>query len=205
MATKTVKRRALSPLDKATKAIDSVGGRIRQIRRARSITLAQLAGAAGISIGHLSELERGVTVASVKVVQDISKALGINVGSLFEMTPHDLSEGRPLVVRSGARKLLKYDGLGLRDYLLSPHLDGSLELLLCEIEPGGTSGDEPYIHQGEEAAFLLSGQLEIWIGEKHYRLREGDSFGFPSMIPHRYRNPGLTVTRIIWAITPPSF
>ena len=78
-------------------------------------------------------------------------------------------------------------------------------LLLCQLEPGAESGPDFYTHDGEEAGVVMEGALELWVGEHHYRLNEGDSFGFASTTPHRYRNPGTVRTTIIWALTPPSF
>ncbi|MNR67568.1 DNA-binding transcriptional repressor PuuR [compost metagenome] len=58
---------------------------------------------------------------------------------------------------------------------------------------------------GHEAGVVLKGKLELWIGEQHFTLEEGDSFSFASSTPHRYRNPGDTQTELIWVVTPPSY
>ena len=40
-------------------------------------------------------------------------------------------------------------------------------------------------------------------GTEHYTLAEGDSFSFPSHLPHRYANPSAdTDTVVVWANTP---
>jgi len=109
-----------------------------------------------------------------------------------------------VVVRRTRRRRLDYSA-GIVDELLSPSLSGSLELLSCRLPPGATSGDNPYTHQGEEAGIVIRGKLELWVDGKTFQLEAGDSFGFPSSLPHRYRNPGRDETEIIWAITPPSF
>jgi mannose-6-phosphate isomerase-like protein (cupin superfamily) len=43
------------------------------------------------------------------------------------------------------------------------------------------------------------------VGDEVYLLNAGDSFVFRSEIPHSYRNPGKTWTKVIWVSTPPSF
>jgi mannose-6-phosphate isomerase-like protein (cupin superfamily) len=88
---------------------------------------------------------------------------------------------------------------------LSPNLSGSLELLSCRFPPGGSSGEEPYTHAGEEAGAVILGRLEPWVNGRSVLLEAGDSFGFQSTLAHRYRNPGPDETEVIWAITPPSF
>ncbi|MEM1302435.1 MAG: cupin domain-containing protein, partial [Pseudomonadota bacterium] len=67
------------------------------------------------------------------------------------------------------------------------------------------SGAEPYTHKGEEAGIVLQGELELQIGDQVFLLKSGDSFGFPSAIPHRYGNPGDVETIVIWAVTPPTY
>ncbi|MNY72553.1 Cupin domain protein [compost metagenome] len=52
---------------------------------------------------------------------------------------------------------------------------------------------------------MLSGEFELWVGERHFRLQEGDSFSFSSQEPHRYGNPGEKDALILWVITPPTF
>jgi quercetin dioxygenase-like cupin family protein len=52
---------------------------------------------------------------------------------------------------------------------------------------------------------LLSGSFELWVGERHFLLGEGDSFSFSSQEPHRYGNPGDVDAVVIWVVTPPTF
>jgi mannose-6-phosphate isomerase-like protein (cupin superfamily) len=47
--------------------------------------------------------------------------------------------------------------------------------------------------------------LELTINSEKHLLRAGDSFYFPSDLPHAYRNPGKTVMRAVWINTPPTF
>jgi quercetin dioxygenase-like cupin family protein len=65
------------------------------------------------------------------------------------------------------------------DYLLSPDLEGDLELILSHFSPGASTGD-PYTHRGEKGGMVLKGRLEITVGERTFVLEEGDSFRFPA-------------------------
>ena len=107
-------------------------------------------------------------------------------------------------MRADKRRNLHFDG-GITDELLSPNLGRELELLRCTFAPGASSGEEPYTHRGEEAGVILSGTMELWLGDDHFILEEGDSFAFPSDTPHRYTNCGDMEAVVIWAITPPSY
>ena len=72
------------------------------------------------------------------------------------------------------------------------------------MEPGGNSGGVLQ-HEGEECGYVLDGRLELCVGSKKYSLSRGDSFFFPSTVPHTYRNPGKVKARIVWINTPPTF
>lgn len=186
---------------------DAVGRRIRALRRDRGRTLIEVAATAGLSIGHLSQVERGLSTPTVRQMQAIAAALGERIAWFFrepEGVDRDPRDGA-VVTRAGRHPSLRYDGLGMTDFRLAPAADGALELLLCVLEPGAGSGDERYTHDGEEAGVVLAGALELWVGEERHLLAEGDSFAFASTRPHRYRNPGVVTTRVVWAMTPPSF
>lgn len=180
-----------------------IGREIRSLRKARGVTLAELAQASGLSIGYLSLLERDRATPSIKALHAVSRALGVTISWFFETSDAPEAE-RDLVVRRTRRRRLDYSA-GVVDELLSPNLAGALELLSCRFPPGASSGDEPYTHAGEEAGVVIRGRLELWVDGRTVTLEAGDSFGFQSALPHRYRNPGPDETEVIWAITPPSY
>ena len=64
---------------------------------------------------------------------------------------------------------------------------------------------ESYTHVGEEFLYILKGALQIFLHDKEYRLKTGDSFYFESAVPHKWTNPGRSETWILWVNTPPTF
>jgi transcriptional regulator with XRE-family HTH domain len=183
---------------------EGIGEQVRQLRRAKGITLQELAGRIAMSIGYVSQIERGRSVLTVESLMRISDALGVPLHYFFSPVATVPSAERDVVVRAGERKQLSFPGLGITDELMSPDLAGPLEMLFSTIEPGGDSG-EPYSHAGAEAGVVISGTLDLWVGERFFRLEQGDSFSFKSTIPHRCANPTRKPTRVVWVITPPSY
>lgn len=183
---------------------ERVGREIRDLRRARNVTIAQLSKVTGLSQGHLSQIERGISRPSVKALHSISRALGVTISWFFAANGSADDVVRDIVVRADKRRSLQFSS-GITDELLSPNLRRKIELLRCVFEPGAVSGDEAYTHQGEEAGIVVSGELHLWIGDRKVVLNEGDSFAFNSDEPHRYENPTSERTVVIWAITPPSY
>jgi transcriptional regulator with XRE-family HTH domain len=181
-----------------------VGRHIRDLRKQRGLTLAKLAEAAGVSVAFISLVERDRAQPSVKTLHAISRALDVTISWFFTATPGESGTAETPIVRVADRKRLRFDS-GIIDELLSPSLDGQLELLRSTFAPGATSGGQAYSHSGEEAGVILKGELELTIDGEVFVLKAGDSFGFQSSLPHRYRNISDDSAEVIWAITPPSY
>ncbi|MBL8905611.1 MAG: helix-turn-helix transcriptional regulator, partial [Rhizobiales bacterium] len=128
---------------------DFVGNAVRDLRIAKNKTLAELARASGLSVGHLSQIERGVSSPSVKSLHAISCALDVTISWFFLPADPASAYERDYIVRQEHRRALSFNG-GVKDSLLSPNLSRGLELILCELPPGAESGSEPYSHRGEE-------------------------------------------------------
>jgi transcriptional regulator with XRE-family HTH domain len=202
-----------SPDESEGPSVDAIAQRlgedIRGMRKARGMTLADLAGRTGRSVGFLSQVENGLKKPSVGSLQSISDALGIGIGWFFPNDLADQTEERQYIVRHDQRRRLSYstlasasDYLGMTDYLLSPNLTGQHALVISDYAPGASSGDDSYGHGGEESGIVLSGIMDVEIDDKVYRLEAGDSFQFESALPHRYHNPGTEVAVVLMALVP---
>ena len=182
---------------------DFDGAEIRALRKARSLSLTQLAERCELSVGYISQIERNRSTPSVRVLSRLAQALGVTVGWFFRGGSDGPADENDIVVRRGNRRCMHFRE-GFVDYLLSPGLDGKLELVLSHFPPGATTG-EAYNHRGEEAGYVLRGRLEIRVGERRFELEAGDSFTFSSTEPHGYRNLAAEETVVIYAITPPTY
>lgn len=180
-----------------------IGEEIRGLRKAQGLTLKQLASAAGISIGYLSEIERNLTRLPIGVLKRICDVFGIHMNWFFRAGKLGPASERDIVVRAANRPRLSFTGLGITEELLSPNLTGQLELLISTIAPGADSDN--YSHDGSEAGLVLDGTLDLWIDGAHLVLETGDSFAFISTQQHRCANRGTTPARVLWVITPPHY
>ncbi len=182
-----------------------VGTQLRQHRRSMGLTLNELSQRASLSVGLLSQIERGITSPSLKSLHLICDALSFPVGWLFDQTPDSNPAERSMVVRQGARRTLSLGAFGVKKELLSPDLGGNLQQYLMTIQPEGHSGPEPYAHDGEEGGMVLAGTLLLSVEDQDLMLYEGDSFRFSSGRKHRFSNPGRTETRVIWTNSQPFY
>lgn len=183
----------------------SLGVRLKLARQTRGLTLKALSDAASCSESLLSKIENGKASPSLPMLHRLVKALGTNVGWMFEEA--DGEEG--VVFRNGSRPLMSLDplrqGKGILLERIIPYSSG--HLLQCNIhhvEKDGTSAG-PIEHAGEEVGYILSGEIELMVGEQTFRLGQGDAFVFRSELPHHYRNVGDSRASIIWVNTPTTF
>lgn len=177
-----------------------VGERIRHLRLARGQSIKNLANSAGLSTALISQIERGISSASVRVLAKLADGLDIAISDLFEPALED-SDGDRVVARVRDRRRINLDATGVTKELLTPFTrEPRLDIYMMTIEPDGSSGQESYVHQGEEAGVVLEGGIELFVDNRQYILGEGDSFRFASNRPHRYLNAGRKTARVIWTL-----
>jgi mannose-6-phosphate isomerase-like protein (cupin superfamily) len=167
------------------------------LRTTRGLGLAEVASAAGISVGFLSALERSQTSASVGTLRRLARYYRTNILDFFDPTG-----ANPRLVRPAKRKVLEA-GAGVHMELLAWG-NTAMEPHLFRIKPHAGSGGS-YAHEGEEFLFVLRGELKIALADEEYHLKRGDSFYFESATPHRWFNPGTRETWLLWVNTPPTF
>lgn len=173
-----------------------LGARIRDLRQAKRLTLADLAASSGISIGTLSQIERNLVSPTVRTLFTLGDALGVSPAWLIDPSGEENKED-PYVVTADRRQPFVHSE-GLRKDLVSPLGSQRLKGFYLVIESGGGSGTSPYVHAGEEIGFVISGILELVIDGRARVLREGDCFSFPSNIPHRFSNLGTAQCVVFW-------
>ena len=175
---------------------------IRALRRARGLTLAEIALKLGRSVGWVSQVERGLSTPSLSDLRAFAELFGVPISLFFS---HDVpvESERGVVVRAGRRRTLGTSESGLVEELLSPDLGGSFEMVRSIFAPGAEMKTQ-HLRPTEEAGYLASGVFEIEIAGVWHRLGEGDSFRFEGK-PYRWRNPGTEPAVVIWVVSPPVY
>ncbi|CAB3682888.1 HTH-type transcriptional regulator PuuR [Achromobacter pestifer] len=179
-----------------------LGQQLRQLRKQQGRSLAEVARACGMSLGLLSQIERGLSSASVKVLHMLAREFNVSVNSLLRNAEHTQSEDGGRVARAGTHRFIDLSEKGISKEMYTPPACRSMDLCRATIEPGGSTGQELFVTgQGEQIGVVLKGSLELWVGDRVMLLNEGDSFCYASSTPRRWRNPGSQTTEVIWAIS----
>jgi transcriptional regulator with XRE-family HTH domain len=178
----------------------AVGKRLRDLRRSRAMSLQTIAARTGLSIGFLSQIERGLSSPSLRVLATLADVLGVGIAGLFGAKESTGRTAHAVVTRERQRAKLNLWRTGISKQLLGPAgADGRLNLFMVHIEPDGNTGDELYSHDGEEAGLVLEGTMRLTVDTETWTLKRGDSFRFASQRPHRFANPSSQdKTTVLW-------
>jgi transcriptional regulator with XRE-family HTH domain len=167
----------------------AVGQRLRNLRRSRGLSLEAMASSTGLSIGFISQVERGLSSPSLRVLALLADTLQIGIGGLFEPA-QDEPDPDPIVVFRKDRPELQLWRAGITKQLLTPPGGTQgMSLFHMVLKPGASTGDELFSHEGEEAGLVLEGRLTLIVEARTLHLAGGDSFRFESRRPHRFSNP----------------
>src|SRR3981189_130031 len=129
----------------------AVGQRIRDLRRTRAMSLEAVAARTELSIGFLSQIERGLSSPSLRVLATIADVLGVGIAGLFGTKEATATGSDAIVTREQQRAELNLWRTGISKQLLSPSgSDGRLNLFLAHMETRGSTGDDLYTHDSEK-------------------------------------------------------
>lgn len=191
--------------DKKTKADKWLGMEMRQLRKGRNLSLEDVAQSAGVSVGLVSQVERGITSPSIRSLRALAEALDIPVTWFFLNGDPPPERELGTIVHPPNRRILTLRHKGVVKELLTPDLLGKLQLLMIYMDPDGSTGPEANSHHGEECGLVLAGNINLHLGDELFPLEEGDSFRFDSTRPHYIHNTHSTPARVLWIATPPVY
>ena len=185
-------------------AASDIGVRLRRLRTERSLTIAQLAERAGVSSGMISQIERGTTNPSIRTLQRLRAVLGANLWEVLAQGPGapdaPAAQASPHVLRLADRPRIVVGESRLVKELLSPRKDRNLRFMIITLPPAGISEDV-IIGEGEKGGLVLEGRVRLVVGGDASDLAEGDSFQFPSSVPHALSNPHGESARVVWIMS----
>lgn len=177
-----------------------LGGRLREIRKKKGLTLQQLAERTGLTAGLLSKIENLRTSPSLPVLSDLARALGTDMADLFLSADRGKGSRRWRHFPAGSfRKIDREENRGFTyKLILESRLSGDRQqIMLVEVEPGArreaVSGD------GNEFLYMISGKLNYRIGDDIIDLGPGDVLFFDSAAPHVPENRG-SETAVLLAV-----
>ena len=172
---------------------ESLGERIKNMRKKMKLDVNQLAEKVGCTPEYLQEIEDGKVSPPVGALIQISRALAVDSASL-------LSEGKKAERRRSYRKRTR--AYAYRN--LTPDAqDKHLWAYMITMDPKKAHDMVEYKHEGEEFVYVLQGRVEIQVGEQVNVLKKGGSLHFNSGVSHNLRNLSTKQSKLLVVVYAP--
>ncbi len=176
---------------------ESLGARLRARRKAIGKTMQQVADEASLTIGFISQIERGISTPSLASLYNVAKALDASVDMFVSRKPE---RTHSVVTHAGARQTYKIDGTSrYYEFLERGFPEAKLNACLSHVPPGHAS--EMMSHEGEDFVYLVAGEMLYEVDGIQYQLSAGDTLHFDSRKPHRGTNTGAETAIELWVGT----
>lgn len=176
-----------------------IGARLRSVRERAGLSQRELAKKAGVTHSTVSLIEQEAHAPSLASLHRILSAIPIAMADFFALpsSQHNVlfnDEADLAVVTRGEADLR---------VLAAERRDKTLQMFIERYQPGAGTGDEPITHDGETAAVVLRGTIEVRVGDITRVLRRGGGYQIIGKQPYMLRNIGKTVAVVACACTPP--
>lgn len=177
-----------------------LGANLRELRKQKGLSLQKLAERSDVSVGMISQVERGLANPSMRLLTSLRRALNISMQELFGEAEHQgLTDEDPPFVRRLAKRPIIDLGM-LHKELLTPPNQQHLQIMTLRLDPGGESGSHALSYPAEKGGLVLSGKVMLSVDGVAAELNTGDSFVFDSALPHSLRNTSDAPTELLWII-----
>ena len=185
----------MSSLDAETRR--ALGRLLRELRHREGLTLSALSQQIGVSQSALSQFESGRAEPSLGTLWKLGRALNASLFDFFAQEPaHTVG-----VTRRNERTVMMYERARYEGVARSSRR--KLDLFFLHLQPGEGPVREPVAHAGEEVGVVLSGCMDVAVGEESHRLGPGDGIWFLSGQPHTFAVVGPQECVSVWADTLP--
>lgn len=176
-----------------------IGARLRSVRERAGLSQRELAKKAGVTHTTISLIEQEAHAPSLASLHRILSAIPISIADFFALP----SSQQNVLFNEAADLAVVTRGEADLRVLAPERRDKSLQMFIERYQPGAGTGEEPITHDGETAAVVLRGTIEVRVGDVIRVLRRGGGYQIIGKQPYMLRNIGKTVAIVACACTPP--
>jgi transcriptional regulator with XRE-family HTH domain len=179
-------------IDSARDLNERIAARVRELRRAKGLSLDALAGKSGVSRSMISLIERGESSPTAVVLDKLAASLAVTVASLFEAPEMAAHKARGPVARRDDQPGWRDPASGYVRRNVSPSsVPQPFQIVEVNFPPAArvafeSGGRETRVYQ---QIWLLEGTMDITVGTERHRLRDGDCLAMQLDRPTMFHNP----------------
>lgn len=187
-------------------AISNVGGKIKQVRELKKISIEELAQRCNLDIEQLKLIENNELIPAISPLVKISRALSVRLGTFLDDTEHlgpvvckcDEKEKSESLSNANTKARVNLNFFSMAKGKSCRHM----EPFMVDIEPDSVASTTS-THEGEEFLFVLDGQVKVTYGTDTYILDKGDSIYYDSIINHKVNSATDQVAKILAVVYTP--
>lgn len=182
----------------------NIGRKIKALRTSKDMTLKDLSEKTNLSIGFLSQLERGLTTVAIDSLDTIAKQLDVDL--TYFLKPQK-NRRKAMVLKSYEKEVAQVVNYKFIHYYLTNDICNKdmfprlIEILPMEKKENLTS----YFHEGEEFIYVIEGTLTLYLDNQEYELYPGDSAHYNSNLYHNWANYTNKKVKLLSVSTPNIF
>ncbi len=178
----------------------AIGRRVRDYRKAKGLTLQEMADATGFSKGYLSKLETSKKAPPLSTLSRIAKVLGVTTSMLLgeaniQSSISFVKKGERIpIAREGTAFGYSYHSIAYR------FPDRHMQPFILVLPPNPVKPKAMFQHDSEEMMFVLKGVMRLHFGDQVFIVEEGDCVYFDGNVPHYGESYGDQETVILMVI-----
>lgn len=178
--------------------LSKLGEKIKSIRKSKGIKIKQLSTRSGLTESSISMIENGKISPSITTINKIAMALSVHPIEFFEIEKHK----KWIVTRKGEREKMLFDNSDNKlEFLIKDKKDYRNEIFISYLGANQKSFDEYITHEGYKFGYVLSGSVDVELGNERVRVNEGDTIFFEAIIPHLWKSADNKESSTLWVVT----
>ena len=180
----------------------AIGAKVKELRTQKKYTLKQLSEACGLSIGFLSQFERGISSIALDSLEKLANVLEVPLSVLFEESRGPVTKD-PVIHRIDLQP--SKVSAQIYQYLLKkPDTEFAMLPRIFALMPLEDDKELPemYAHDGEEFVYILEGVVTFFLEDAEHVLYPGDSIHIHSYQRHNWMNRTSRAAKILTVNTP---
>lgn len=180
--------------------VSTIGEKLKNIRISRGLSLEDVSHLTGVSKPMLGQIERGQSIPTITTLWKIATGLKTPLSSFLE-------EPQPeyVIAQIDGQSVIEEDNGRMRAYPLFAYDPiRSVETFYIEFDSGCHRVSDKHNKGVEEYVFVLTGKIQLVLGEKEVVVGQKQALRFRADIPHAYHNPFDQICTIYNTIFYPS-
>jgi len=172
--------------------IIQISNKIKEKRKAKGITIQELADKAAVSKGLISQIENNRTVPSLLVLINIIRSLNLDMNEFFNEIGQPQQNSRVIIKQQADYQAFEKEtarGFLYKRVLTKNVKNTPVDIVILELKKGARR-NQMVKTDAYEYKYILQGTVEYQIENDKHILYEGDSLFFDGRLGHKPANIG---------------